>query len=68
MSTTVTRKLISVNAAAERLGLNPRTVWRYIRIGDLPAYRVGTTLVRVDPADVDALVSRVPATHGRGSE
>jgi len=55
------RTLISVNAAADRLGLDPRTIRRYISDGMLRGYRVGSTLVRVDQADVDALVRPIPA-------
>ena len=64
------RTLISVNAAATRLGLDPRTIRRYISDGVLPGYRVGSTLVRVDQDDVDALVRPIPAAvvNGPGSE
>lgn len=55
------RNLISVDAAAIYLGLNPRTIRRYITDGVLPAYRVGGTLIRVDQADVDALIRPIPA-------
>ena len=60
-ATTHNRTLISVNAAATRLGLDPRTIRRYVSDGLLPAYRVGSTLIRVDQADVDALVRPIPA-------
>lgn len=60
------RVLISVNAAAGRVGLDPRTIRRYISDGVLPAYRVGTTLIRLDQADVDALVQPIAAVNGAG--
>jgi excisionase family DNA binding protein len=60
------RKLISVEAAAERLDINPRSVRRYIADGKLQGYRVGTKLIRVDQADVDALIRPIPAAAGRG--
>jgi excisionase family DNA binding protein len=55
------RKLISIDAAADYVGLNPRTIRRYIALGKLRAYRVGGTLIRVDQADVEALITPVPA-------
>ena len=60
------RKLISVDAAAAYLGLNPRTIRRYIALGELPAYRVGPATIRVDRADVDALIRPIPAA-GNGT-
>jgi excisionase family DNA binding protein len=58
--------LVSVEEAAAYLGLNVRTIRRYIADGKLPAYRVGTTLIRVDQADVDALIQLVPAAVAAG--
>jgi excisionase family DNA binding protein len=52
--------LIPIGAAAARVGLNHRTIRRYIAEGKLRAYRVGDRLIRVDQADVDALVRPVP--------
>ncbi|WP_367618435.1 excisionase family DNA-binding protein [Luteococcus sp.] len=48
----------SVQSAARRLGVCPRTVRRMIADGRLPSYRVGDRLIRVQRADVDALVRR----------
>lgn len=61
MSPAIARKLKSINAAAIYLNVSTRTIRRYIAQGKLPAYRVGGTLVRVDQADLDALVRRIPA-------
>ena len=61
------RTLISVEAAAARLGMNPRSIRRYIAEGILPGYRVGTKLVRVDQADVDSLIRPIPAAARRGA-
>ncbi len=44
-------QLVSVTAAAEALGLDPRTVRRRIEAGDIPARRVGKKLL-VDLAAV----------------
>ncbi len=58
--------LIPVGAAAARVSLNPRTIRRYIDIGKLRAYRVGDRSIRVDQADVDALVRPVPTAAAAG--
>jgi len=55
--------LESVRSAAARLGLNERTIRRYITAGKLPGYRVGR-LLRVAIADVNALPQ--PTAGGRG--
>jgi excisionase family DNA binding protein len=59
------KQLISVEQAAAYLGLNIRSIRRYIADGRLPAYRVAGTSIRVDQADVDALIRPVPAAAGR---
>ena len=53
--------LIPVGAAAVRVGWSDRTIRRYIQLGKLRAYRVGDRTIRVDQADVDALVRPIPA-------
>lgn len=58
------RKLIPVETAAARVSLDARTIRRYIALGKLRAYRVGDRLIRVDQADVDALVQPVPTGNG----
>lgn len=47
--------LITVEQAAERLNLHPRTVLRYIRNGQLPATRVGKSY-RISKARLEAFV------------
>lgn len=49
----------TVAQAANFLGCDPRTVYRKIESGDLPAYRFGPKSTRVRPADVEALVMTV---------
>lgn len=49
---------ISIADAAVRIGVSPWTVRRRIADGTLTAYRVkGCRAIRLDPADVDALLS-----------
>lgn len=45
--------LVTVEQAAERLKLHPKTVLRYIRDGQLPATRIGKSY-RIDRAKLDA--------------
>lgn len=48
----------TVQSAARRLGVCPKTVRRMISDGRLPAYRLGPRMLRLDPADVDRLLQR----------
>ena len=58
MSTPDTHRYLSVQQAAERVGVHPKTVRRWIAAGHLTAYRVGPRLIRVNPDDLDAMVGR----------
>ena len=51
----------SLEAAADRLGVHPRTVRRMISAGELQGFRLGKRLLRVDMNEVDKLLHRVPA-------
>lgn len=65
-------ELVTLQQAADRLGLHYMTVYRYVRTGRLPGHKVGAEW-RVDPADLAAFESDgtpPPATsrrtdHGR---
>jgi excisionase family DNA binding protein len=54
----------TIQHAAERLAVNPRTIRRMIARGDLPAYRFGPTIVRLIPAEVDDAVRPIPTANG----
>ena len=57
------RRWYSQQQAAEYLGVTDRTVRNYIRRGILPASRVrGGRTIRIDVADLDALMRPVPTT------
>jgi excisionase family DNA binding protein len=43
--------LLTLHEAAERLGVHYMTVYRYVRLGMLPAHKVGGSW-RIDPADL----------------
>ncbi len=65
MSTSTTvRRWVSQVEAAEHLGITDRTLRRMVAAGDLPAYRLGPRLLRIDLADVDALLRRIPTAGG----
>lgn len=51
----------SLNEAAERVGVSTRTLRRWIAAGRLTGYRVGPQLIRLDPAEVDALLRPIPS-------
>lgn len=59
-----TQRWLSQTEVAEYLGITTRTVRRYIAIGLLPASRIrGSRLIRIDRADVDALVRPISAAR-----
>ncbi|GAB3491849.1 helix-turn-helix transcriptional regulator [Flexivirga lutea] len=60
------RQFESLSDVAERTGLSVRTLRRRIAAGQLPAYRSGPRVLRVDPADVDRLMVLVPTAQGCG--
>jgi excisionase family DNA binding protein len=49
-------KYITINQAAERLGMSARTVRRYIKSGRLPASRLSRKTVRIAESDVQDLL------------
>lgn len=46
---------MSTAAAAKRLGVTPRTLYRFIDDGELPAFRFGR-VIRLKAEDVDAYI------------
>lgn len=60
---TVTRRFVDVEQAAAHLGLCQKTIRTLVARGDLPAYRIGRKILRLDLADVEALL--VPTTPAR---
>lgn len=53
----------TLTAAALRTGVSTKTLRRRIAEGKLTAYRAGVRLIRVIPAEVDALLSPIPERH-----
>ena len=52
-------ELIGLQEAADRCGVHYRTMRRYVAAGRLNAVRVGPRLLKVNAADVDALLRPV---------
>lgn len=50
---------ISITVAAQRLGVNRATVWRWTKNGQLSAIRLGPKMIRVLAADLDRLATPV---------
>ena len=46
---------LSTQGAAQRLGVTPRTLYRFIDQGELPAYRMGR-VIRLKASEVDAYI------------
>lgn len=53
------REYLSLGAAAERLGVSPKTLRRRIAEGKLRAFRTGTRLIRIRAEDLDELFEEI---------
>lgn len=51
----LTGRQLSINEAAELLGIDRETVRRWIARGELRATRYGARVIRIDPADLAAV-------------
>ena len=49
--------LLTTRQVADRLGVSPATVLRRWRAGELPGYRLGSNVLRFDPAELEAWLS-----------
>lgn len=54
---------VSTQRAAQRLGIGPRTLYRLIDVGDVPAYKFGR-VIRLQLAEVDAYIERARIQPG----
>jgi excisionase family DNA binding protein len=50
---------LTINQAATEAGCHPNTIRNLIKRGELPAYRIGERIVRVNKSDLDALFTPV---------
>ena len=53
----------TVAEAASLLNVCHSTIWRWIKAGKLPAYRVGHKTIRIKPEDLAAMVCRLGPAH-----
>lgn len=58
---------ITLAEAASRCGVTVKTIRNRIADGSLVGYRIGPRLLRVDPAEVDALMRPIPAATRRAA-
>jgi excisionase family DNA binding protein len=56
-------RIAAIETAATLAGCSPRTIRRYISQGRLSGYRMGPRLIRVDLAEIEALLSPIPTTQ-----
>ena len=54
---------MSTQAAARRLGVTPRTLYRFVDEGTLPAYKMGRVF-RLKQSDVDAFIEQARVQPG----
>lgn len=59
----ILRQYETLDEAAARLDCSIRTLRRLIASGHLKAYRLGQRSIRLDPADVEALLRPVPTVR-----
>lgn len=60
---TETTRWLGTSEAAERLGVVPRTLYRLIDEGQIPAYRMGRVF-RVKESDLDAFLEKMRVQPG----
>jgi len=57
------RQYESIGDAAVRVGVSTKTLRRWIASGQLAGYRMGPRLLRVDPDDVDSMLTLIPSAR-----
>lgn len=67
MTTTSTRRYVSIATAAEYLEMTEAGVRKFIAEGRLTGYRVGKRAIRVDLHEVDALPTPIPSAKTGGA-
>ena len=65
MTSTVTRRLVSLADAAEALAVSPRTVRRYIASGQLEAVRLGRKTLRIKIDSIERFIDSDPVGNWR---
>ena len=65
MTSTVTRRLVSLADAADALAVAPRTVRRYIASGQLEAVRLGRKTLRIKIDSIERFIDSEPVGNWR---
>jgi len=65
MAATITRRLVSLNDAADALAVSTRTVRRYIADGQLDAVRLGHKTLRIKVESVERFIEARPVGNLR---
>lgn len=65
MAETLTGRYVTQSAAAEYLNVTDRTIRNLIARGSLTGYRLGARAIRVDRAELDALLTPIPTVGDR---
>jgi excisionase family DNA binding protein len=60
------RQYESISEAAARVGVSIKTIRRWIASGHLVGYRMGPRLLRIDPDELDGMLTLVPTVASRG--
>jgi excisionase family DNA binding protein len=66
LTTSTTRRLISIAEAAEILGVSTKTVRRFIASGDLEAVRLARRTIRIKTESLDRFIDAHPINKWRG--
>lgn len=62
---TITRRLVSLNDAADALAFSTRTVRRYISDGQLEAVRLGRKTLRIEVYSIERFIDAGPIGNWR---
>lgn len=54
---------LTITEAADLMSVSTKTVRRLISRGQLPARRIGSRMIRIDAADLDALGRNLTVAH-----
>ncbi|WP_262852935.1 helix-turn-helix domain-containing protein [Mumia quercus] len=65
MPATLTRRLVSLNDAADTLAVSTRTVRRYIADGQLEAVRLGSKTLRIKADSIERFIDAKPVGNWR---
>ena len=65
MPATITRRLVSLNVAADALAVSTRTVRRYIAEGQLEAVRLGRKTIRIKVDSIERFIDAQPVGNWR---